>query len=579
MNCSSYQERLDERLDLLRARVQDGSVSRADVRAQGVAALQEIVRDCSECEGELRTHLNVRLALLDSDPESIIVPPELRLNVRRALDRDRLVPQRASSRPSWMGFVWTGGSVFLAIGLFIVARPLLIEQAQKPVMAPSSEAPASSATESGIAPQITPALPTQKYKETTPAKNGLAQGKATSKPSGAVSPSTLTAPRAQRTQRPVELQSTQKPPVHPSVRLAVPPPPAVSPKMPATSGNRNSQNSTSTVAQTPPRSKPTASGRKQNSQDKLLSSASPATAPRLFRGAPAPAAQDTASSGASEVKPRVAIPDAAQLQAKSTTLRDEDLGLEVHFIPERANRFMAKNGFGGNAGSAEVFAGNAGGGGGFGGNAGGAGGFGGANPNAANDSAESKSPPLGVPESPAPAAAAPGRRARDDENGARRSVPSTNTPGAQNATKSQNNPRNSASLPDKRSDSAPTNSTSSVSGVGALKNNERLTANEARANNARVQQRNRASATSEAPPFVAVSVLSAVSNARIMGRIKAKSEQEMLLWTGNLEARQQVSVSLAPLGIASKDEIEISVEQQISPSQTNKLATTTLVAP
>ena len=177
MNCPQCQERLDERLDEMRPALRGGTLAPAAARAQAQTAFDAIVADCPECEGELRAYLQLRLSLMTPDAEmaSVAVPPNIRVNVRRALEREHLpLPPPAPARPVWKpvkGFAWTGGAILSAIVLFAVARPFLLEKAQQPLSASSSSTdmapapmvgqdnPSARVAPSGGAPGDSPRLP------------------------------------------------------------------------------------------------------------------------------------------------------------------------------------------------------------------------------------------------------------------------------------------------------------------------------------------------------------------------------------------------------------------------------------
>ncbi|BCM93414.1 hypothetical protein IAD21_05305 [Abditibacteriota bacterium] len=231
MNCPQCQEQLDERLDELRSGIQTGTLSHAAARAQAHTALQDAVRQCSACEAELSAHLQLRLSLMLTDAEvaSIAVPPAIRVNVRRALERENSSRSYAARNP-FKGFAWTGGAIMSAVALFVIARPYLIERAQAPVSdsAISVQAPApdsvssqdstpSSAPKNGTAakPPLVRAMPPKIKRGALPA---LTPGKATQQSPVVVAPPDVVSPQATSPTSSEVRQSAPRTRVRPRVR-------------------------------------------------------------------------------------------------------------------------------------------------------------------------------------------------------------------------------------------------------------------------------------------------------------------------------------------------------------------------
>ena len=202
MNCPQCQERLDERLDGLRSGLQSGALSPPAAHEQAQRALEESVCECGDCEAELRAHTRLRMALMIPSPDEIgAAPPALRLNVRRALERETARPVRGAWRPM-MNFAWTGGAMLSALGLFLVARPFLLERAQAPMMTASRSSDSGAPIESASAPTARPKIGALAPLKKAPTSGSTSATKAapTSAPApGAGQPQVVPAPPAVQT--------------------------------------------------------------------------------------------------------------------------------------------------------------------------------------------------------------------------------------------------------------------------------------------------------------------------------------------------------------------------------------------
>ncbi len=293
MNCPQCQERLDERLDELRSGLHGSVLSPDDARESAHRALEETTGDCPECAKELRAHLNVRLALMIPANETITVPPALRANVRRALEREGRASS-SSRRP--FGYAWAGGAIMSALVLFVVARPYLIERANAPMSKNSAPTFDSETSVGAASPQVgansSQPKPNTGSSAASSSKKSVSPGK-TSAP-GSVRP--MPAPLA-----PVQGRSSAGAPL-PAATARVSP----SPRLPSPRLRQNPA---------------------EGERDKPRLSP-----PRLGRSSQTPSKSDGASPPVTAKVPSLR-PDAPKAKVESFAPTGQELGLTVRFVP------------------------------------------------------------------------------------------------------------------------------------------------------------------------------------------------------------------------------------------------------
>ncbi len=226
MNYPQCQERLDERIDDLRAPLQRGE-SGEWARAQAALMLEEVARDCPDCAAQLRAHVEVRLALMAPAPPPPAVPAALRANVRRALERETSAPLPPARSRAFGRWAWTGGAVASAALLFLVARPFLMERAQAPI--PSSvSAQQDAAPAAKVAPQPQTADGAMPQKNAAPKAAPPAPKPAAPAPKTAASASKPSAPLPKIAPAPqpfvAPIPPVMAPPPQAPLRVEAPPP-------------------------------------------------------------------------------------------------------------------------------------------------------------------------------------------------------------------------------------------------------------------------------------------------------------------------------------------------------------------
>ncbi len=316
MNCPQCQEQLDERLDELRPGLRSGALSPDDARSQAQKALQEAVSQCAECEGELREHLALRLSLMMPDAEvaEVVVPPALRANVRRALERES-ASRTYSARNPFKGFVWTGGAVLSAVVLFIVARPFLMERAQQtPFPATDSTSSSAPSLSQSAAPKMGKTSPTAKNGSLVPLPPTVGAHLTTPKPRKEMSAS-----------------SVAKPPLPPPVGAMMPPsqPQTSHSAQPTTPANDGEPS---------PRTRVGGSVRERVRPQPRDTTERPTTSPRATLPTPPPSMPMVGSSGpikGAMGKHHVdsSAPIAPRLDPDLLAPSGKALGLTVRFVP------------------------------------------------------------------------------------------------------------------------------------------------------------------------------------------------------------------------------------------------------
>lgn len=497
MNCFLCQERLDERLDQLRVAFPDATFE--VLRAKAVSALEEVARQCPDCQGELRAHLSFRLALMRPATEPVEVPSALRFNVRRALDRET-APRFSFAKRPFVGFAWTGGAVLSAVVLFVVARPLLMEQSQKTFSSAQNEAPAADV--GSVAPKAeAPALESQNSTSSgapVPAVGAKPPVAVPPTPGSDSTPPKLETPSGQGKGKPLASDSNAASPERaPSLgakdaaQPALPAPNSESPKVPL--GRSAPPLAQSSPAQT--------GSMPKNSR---FGSAAPVLGrtriekPRSGFGASSPPVV-----ASKELNTRLNGGIATRVRPSLLAPEGKALGFSVRIAP-----------------------------------------------------AEQSTPPTTGSLAPSPKGAAPPSIAPPQDAPPGSSAPATGAPSQEAPVPV--NPRSSKRDPS--SDSvAPPGDAPALDAEGSVSQEFH---------------------NDLAPPrTIQVSVEHDVSKARVTGQIERKGSHAVVLWSGEAQAKKPIPVSLAPLNATSGDKVTVSIEQQVSSSQTKILATTSVVVP
>ena len=526
MNCQECQERLDERLDDLRAPLLRGEMAGESARARALLLLEKVARDCPDCAGELRAHLEVRLALM-APGAAPTVPPTLRANVRRALEREspaRQIGLRGRAVGRW---TWAGGAVASAALLFLVARPFLIERAET-----SLRPPVSDTAQTGAAPPAAPVVP---------------------KPSSALTQSKAASKAPPPAPKPVAPKPTSAPP---PPKLAVPPPPFVAPRAgqiapllppspksspqfaapmpPAPSQKRASaaldphQNERRRESLVPPTAPPApkAAPAKPPAPDMTSARAPRLSSPTIRAPQPlaAPGAPASPFGGAKARAPRADTPTEPRLDAKLLAPTGRALGLRVVFETSVASV----------AGNVGAF----------------------------------KAPAAPAPALPPPASQSADAPVFSAKNGSGAAAP--------DAARGALSDANGAAM----------DAAASAADAPALAQRETGTMmrsaprGAAKPDTLFARRQKRALAKVAAPaPLLSLSVEHAVTGARVTGKIAGRTGDAKILWTGDLAANRAVSIPLSPLAPASGDTVDVAVEQQISLGGTKTLAGATVRVP
>ncbi|RYX84356.1 hypothetical protein EON83_10610 [bacterium] len=519
MNCSQCQERLDEQLDELRPGLRSGALSSADARLQAQQALTETLSDCAECEGELRAHLNMRLSLMLPDPEmaSVAVPPALRANVRRALERESAAPAYVPA--PWKplkGFAWTGGMLLSAVLLFVVARPFLESSARKPLVT-TNAAPAEDSFDSTTG---SPGTMMAKKGPTRPQARKVVPAPA--KPKGAVAP-----PDVARQQQP-------------SGVVALPPLPQVGshpedamPSRPSSSDS-DARPTRQDSGDASPKSNNTAPRGGGAGQPQPVLSAPKSQPPVVASSTPVSEAT-AASESANDIRARSVEPVEPRLAPDLVAPSGPALGLVVRFVPSKSLR----DGADAAAPRANLFM---------------------ARPNAPVTPQDGAPPAAMAPPAPiAPAAPKPG---------AQEKAPTEST-GAKPPPRSPMMMRRGAGGGGNANAKMRTNENRDMADANANAGTDPIASANANASSVPVVEKG----------TLSVAVKEPVANARVMGQVQGREGEGIILWSGNAAANKPISVPLEPLKANKGDTINITFQQQVSLGEVKTLATTTVTVP